>query len=430
MNCGWTPPQIQQPQAPYRWEAAADEPTGPSGPLRLFLIIAPITLAVALLAAAAVFFVPRLLHPAPDPAPQPVSTSSAPSPTTQPPPKPSPTKPAPTKPATTKPPTTDYAKLGPKVSSGILTIIATGCPTGGSRIGSAFLISNRTAVASLSSLAGATVVGLTNGTDTFAAKVSGADREHGIVILKLDHPASGHVFAVDSAAFAVGESVGTFGIPTSGGKPKLTQSTVDSANAQLQIGGNQVRDVASTPAVVDPGLSGGPTLAANGDANGMVILDESGKMMVVPGELIKSAIAKGTGSLPAAGCQNPLGPKLIVIAGAPTDATKSLFGQYFGGIDSGDYQSAFSQLSPRLQAAGYKNYVQGWATSYDFNVVVHQATGSGAQVTFDSIFSKGKGPKGTNTCARWDIDYQFVTENGGPKINKALPHSGPIFRKC
>jgi len=373
-----------------------------------------------------VIFVPRALDGRNHPVPPPVHTTSSQSPaqsaTAPPSPKPSATK-------STKPPTTDYSQLGPKISSGIFKIIATGCPVG-SRIGSAFLIGRHTAVASLSSLAGAGVIGLTNGSDTFAARVSGADLAHGIVILTLDHAAGGHVFGMDTANLATGDPVGIFGVPASGTQPALAQSTIGNTNATVMIGSTQITGLADTQATVDAGISGAPTLAANGHANGMVLLGPSNKMMIVSGETIKNATTRAGGTLPHASCQSALGPNLTPIGGSAPTATKSLFTQYFSGINSGHYHTAFSQLSQQLRSTGYQNYAKGWATSYDFDIVVHQANGSGAHVTFDSIFAKGKGPKGTKTCARWDIDYQFVTEAGRPVIAKALPHSGSIFRRC
>lgn len=462
-NCGWTPPSIQQPDAPQGYLPPTygppgaypgqqpygqyqpyqqPQPYGQSQPYdaragggrRLLLIILPISVAVAVVAVLAVIFVPRLLHRGSQSVP-PVTTSSpsASQPTTAsapPKPSPNPTSPEPTGTQSTKPPAPDYSKLGPKVSSGILKIIATGCPAGGSRVGSAFLIDSRTAVASLSSLAGANVIGVSNGSDTFAASVVGTDLVDGLVILKLDHAAGGHVFAVDDATPAVGDPVGTFGISAAGTKPGLITATVQTTGAGVTLGAYDVKGLAGTSATVDNGISGAPTLAANGDANGMVLLDSHGRMMIIPGTTIKEAASHPSGTLPATHCQNERGPSVTVISGSVDKADKSLFAQYFGGINSGDYRAAFGQLSQRLRSTGYQNYAKGWATTYDFNIVVHTASGSGAHVTFDSIFEQGKGPQGTTTCARWDIDYQFVTEGGSPVIDKALPHSGSIFRPC
>ena len=429
-----------QPQQPY--EAVPPYVANPpresqGGGRRLLLIIIPVAVAVALVATLAIVFVPRLLHRA-APVPGPVTTASpaanrptAAAPTSQQSPRssasPSPSK-SPSRSPT--PQTTDYAKLGPKVASGILKVVASGCQTGGTMIGSAFLIGNRTAVASLSSLAGAEVIGLTNGHNTYAATVSGVDPARGIVILRLAQAPGGHVFSVDSATPATGDPVGSFGVAATGTKISLARSKINSPNAELVIGGSHVTDVADTGTTVDAGLSGAPTLAATGDANGMVLLDQSNKMMVVPGTTIKEAITKTGGKLPEVNCQRPLGPNLTPIAGSAPKPTKSLFTQYFGGINAGDYQAAFGQLSGQLRSSGYQNYVKGWTSSYDFNIVVHSASPTGAHVTFDSIFAKGRGPAGTDTCARWDIDYQFVEESGQRVINKALPHSGPIFRRC
>lgn len=461
-NCGWAPspppqqgppqgyeqpsygPQggygVQQPYQPYDqaqpygpaqpYEQAPPYDDGPGRGRRLLLIIVPIAIALALVAVFAVIFVPRLLHRGNQPVTPPASTASPSAPQKRQTPQQTPTsspKPTPTK--STKP-AVDYSKLGPKVSSGILKIIATGCRAGGSGVGSAFLISNRTAVASLSSLAGGDVIAVSNGSDTFAASVAGVDLIHGLVILKLDHAASGHIFSVDDVTPAVGDPVGSYGVPAGLIKPGLIKATVESTGAAVKIGTYNVGGLAGTSATADNGISGAPTLAANGDANGMVLLDPKGKIMIVPGKMIKAAASHPSGTLPKTHCQNELGPSVTAISGSAPTATKSLFTQYFGGINSGNYRAAFNQLSQQLRSTGYRKYADGWATTYDFNIDVHKASNSGAHVTFDSIFTEGKGPAGTKTCARWDIDYQFVSEGGHPVIDKARPHSGSIFHPC
>lgn len=440
-NCGWAPTQPdQQPQHGYNQPGYGQQQPyaqqlsyAPSVPYdeprrdrRLIFVIASAAVAVALVATLAIIFVPRVLHrpapvPAPPPVPTPTTMSQSPQPTPSavtPSPKPSPTPPPP-----------DYKKLGPQVSSGILKVVASGCSNGGSRIGSAFLISKTTAVASLSSLAGVGVIGLSNGHDTFAASVSAADPAHGVVILKLDRSARGHVFAVDNTSYATHDPVGTYAVSAHGTKPSLIHSKITATGAATTIAGTRVGGLSATSARVDAGSSGAPTLAADGHANGMVLLDSSDKMLIVSGTTIKETL-NAHRSLPAAHCSTILGPGVSPIAGSSSGSVKSLFTRYFGGINSGNYRTAYGQLSRQLRSTGYHDYAKGWATSYDFNIVVHKASSSGAHVTFDSIFAKGKGPKPTLTCARWNIDYQFVNENGGPVINRAAPHSGSIWRKC
>jgi hypothetical protein len=292
------------------------------------------------------------------------------------------------------------------------------------------LINTNTAVASLSSLAGATVIALTDGDRTVRATVSAVDRAHGIIVLRLHSPLSGHVFTVDTPTLETGDPVGTYGVTVKGHRPTLTETKITETDAETRIAGLTVTGLAATRESVDAGLSGAPTLSADGHANGMVLLDPSNTVMIIPGRAIAAAVRKHGGSLPANGCSRPLGPSATMINGSAGQRVHAMLQRYFSGINSGDYPSAFSQLSRRLQAGGFQGYRDGWATSYDFNIVVHRATATSAHVTFDSIFEKGKGPKGSGTCARWDIDYQFVIEGGSPAIDRANPHSGPIWRKC
>lgn len=316
------------------------------------------------------------------------------------------------------------------MSSGILKVVASGCQDAGSRVGSAFLISKDRAVASLSSLAGAKVIGLSDGNKTIPASVSAADPKHGVVVLKLDRPTSGHVFTLDKTTFNSGDPIGTYGVTVKSTRPSLNQTKINSADADAVIAGTKITGLADTQASADAGMSGAPTLTADGHANGMVLLDSSNSMLIVPGRTIGAAVDRHSGSLPRTSCSLTAGPDATVINGSAGKRVKAMLQRYFGGINSGNYPKAFKQLSRRLRAGGFRGYQKGWATSYDFNIVVHKATASSAYVTFDSIFEKGKGPKGSGTCARWDIDYRFVTEGGAPAIDKANPHAGAIWRKC
>ena len=467
-QCGWAPtppgpPQGQQPdpgqpefQAPYAYGQSYDQPYGqtypqqapagqptpyrqpaygeqsPSRDRRLTLMIVAGALAVVVIAALAVIIVPRVVHqssPAPAPAP-PTQTSASQQPSpVQSPSQTASASPTPASPTPSKAP--DYGRLGAQVSSGILEIVSSGCRSaGGSMIGSAFLINNRTAVASLSSLAGADVIAVSNGTDTVTASVAGTDRADGLVIVKLDHAVRGHVFTIDDATPVVGDPVGAYGFSTSVRKPALVMTRVRSVGAAVKVGSSTVGGLAATTATtVDNGVSGAPTLAADGHANGMALLDAHRRMMIIPGKTIKEAIAHPSGKLPTTHCTQR-GASETTMSVSGTQSVDDMFEWYFTGINSGDYRTAFDQLSSQLQATGYSNYAKGWATSYDFNIVVHKASGSGAYVTFDSIFAKGKGPSPALTCARWDIDYTFTHEGGKPVINKAEPHSGSIWRKC
>lgn len=473
-HCGWSPspagqPGQQQPgqqpygqqQSPYGQQGPyghqpygqppygyGQPPYGPPGPpagqtnpsrpnRRLLFILVPAALALVLIVVLAVVFIPPALNRG-TAGPAAPATTGDPQPTTANSQRPTPTpsglasrSPAANPPVVPKSAARpDYRKLRSQVTSGILKVVASGCQDAGSRVGSAFLINKNTAVASLSSLAGAKVIGLSDGHKTIPASVSAADPRHGIVILRLARPTSGHVFALDNGTFKAGDPVGTYGVPIKGSRPALIEAKINSTGADAVIAGTKVTGLADAQASVDAGMSGAPTLTADGHANGMVLLDPSDAMLIISGSTITAAAAQQSGSLPKARCSVTVGPDATVINGSAGRRVRSMLQRYFGGINSGDYPTAFQQLSQRLQAGGFQAYQQGWVSTYDFNIVVHKATASTAYVSFDSIFEKGKGPTGSGTCARWDIDYQFVTEGGGPVIDRADPHSGPIWRKC
>jgi hypothetical protein len=430
-NCGWAPASTTPEPAPKHPGGRGGFVSGLSArfssPFTLIAGVLGVVLVLALALVVVLHFVRGSNDSGTASAAPPPSLSPAPTATGSPTPKPSISTPKPVSSA----PAPDDKKLGQQVSTGILKVVASGCRNVGSRVGSAFMIGKDTAVASYGSLAGARVIALTDGTKTIPAHVSNADAQHGVVVLKLDRPIDGHVFSVDAVSPKQGDSTKAFGVKITGTQPEPAQAKITDVGVETLIGTTNVTGLANTEARVDGGMSGAPTVADNGHATGMVLVGPTGgTMMIVPGQSVAAAIKNG-GSLPAANCSDVAGPDATVIEGGGNSKVRSALQDYFGGINSGDYSAAYRRLSNAGRGGtSYQDHVDGWATSYDFNIVVHKATGSSAHVSFDSIFTQGRGPKGSATCARWDIDYQFVNSSSGLLINKAAPHSGRIWTRC
>lgn len=346
---------------------------------------------------------------------QPPSSSSAGPPTAEPStPKASPTP--------TPPP--DYAKIAGKVKDGVLKVIATGCGNDGTRVGSAFLVDDDTAVASYASLAGAQTVVVFNGSESVPAEVKSADTEHGVVVLKLDRSIDGHVFDLDGSAPKAKDPVGLLGIKTTGSAPGLETTKITATSKTSKVGHDTVSGLASTGLNADDGWAGGPTLAEDGQANGMIFAGPgSSTAMIVPGSAIKAA-AKSKDPLPSATCNDPKGPDVTVIGGKPTKAVEAVLQDYFGGINSGDYRKAYEQLGPHSNSGDFSSYVSGWRSAYDYNINVHSVSGSGdgsrAKISFNAITLPGQGPKGHSdaTCARWDMTYTFISSGGRLLIDR------------
>lgn len=334
---------------------------------------------------------------------------------------PSTPKPSPTPSATPAP---DFDGVAAKVKDGVLKVIATGCGNNGSRIGSAFLVDKDTAVASYASLAGSQTVAVFNGSESVPAQVKSADPERGIVVLKLDRSIDGHVFDLDSSKPAAKDPVGLLGVKSGSNRPSLKTTTITDTSKTAKVGSDAVSGLATTELDADDGWAGGPTLAADGKANGMVFAGPGAStVMIAAGSAIKAALSSKD-SLPSSDCNDPKGPDVTVIGGKPTKAVEDVLAKYFGGINSGDYRSAYKQLGPHSNNGNYGTYVSGWRSAYDYNIVVHRVSGSGdgssAKVSFNAITLPGQGPKGHSeaTCVRWDMKYTFASSGGRLLIDR------------
>lgn len=418
--CGWSP-------APAGTAAAGSTPARRGPRAWLIAVLAAVVVlgvTVAVLLTNVIGVGRQTAEPRPAgggvaPSPQ-LPASSAPTPGPSPSSSPTPEK---------RPP--DYKALAATVKSGVLKVYATGCGDDGSRIGSAFLIKKDVAVASYASLAGAGVVVVKAGPETIPATVKSADPDHGVVILKLSRPADGHVFKITKSSWQADDPVGLVGYGAEKRKVSLITSSVITDDDAVEVGGTSISGLARIEAAGDLGISGAPTLAEDGRADGMVLTGpDLGSTMVVPGEAISAAV-KGKGDLPEENCQYPTGPDTTVIDGSATAAVEKLFSTYFTAINTADYDTAYDQVLQDDEVLTYEQKAEGWRSTYDFDITVQDVSGSRAHVVFTSIFLPGNGPQSSLSCARWDLDYTLADQGDRLMIDTVTAHSGgDLWRKC
>jgi len=119
-------------------------------------------------------------------------------------------------------------------------------------------------------------------------------------------------------------------------------------------------------------------------------------------------------------------PQVIVVpgpaSGAPyydSSSASATLNTYFDGISSGDYATAYAQLSPREQANNGRlsEWSSGLLTSIDTNVVVNSVSNRGggtivANVSFHSHQAPDQGVNPGETDTNWNIDYTMVPGPG------------------
>jgi hypothetical protein len=351
-----------------------------------------------------------------DPSPQgtPAETTSAPTPAPEPPPP--------------SPPVTDFAGLYENVSSGVVMVHATTCD--GTGIGTAFLVSENQVITAAHVVDGAASVAILKDAQTHQASVVGIDEAADIAVLQPLNDVSGHQFGLAERAVVAGEPLAVIGHPL-GDPLTMTTGTVSRAdealwpNVQLNVN-------------VSPGNSGGPVLRDDGDVVGMLIakdIEAEGLSYAVHAHLIAERLAQpGLLTTPEpAECELPLGPEHAEVPDVEVFdnlhmAVATTLESYFWGINTGDYQLAFDQLSPRLQGSmTVEEFAAGVETSYDFAFEVHsiEETAEGARVwlEFVSIQAPEYGPEG-ESCTHWSLDYELIWYDGWLLIDRVTGRDG------
>jgi serine protease Do len=341
----------------------------------------------------------------------------------------------------------DFAAVYSREQSGVVRIEVLGCSESG--IGTGFLLSP-TLIATVDHVVvDSLVVSLIDGDQRTTGQVVGSDPLHDLALVRADSPLTGYNFRFAATEPAVGDRVAAIGFPI-GDPITLTQGGISGLDRDIEVEGEQRTGMIETDAAVNPGNSGGPLLAPDGTVFGLVDAlntAANGIAYAVPSGQAQPAMTswqQAPTSQPPATCQTPLGPSQVAtsIPAIPslTDEASvgigTAFETYFDGINSGDYQTAYNVLSPRLRAGSTaESFASGDATSYDFGQGIldaRQIDSATAHVAleFTSLQSTDKGPDG-DACDVWTLLYTMVEGSDGAwYIDSTKPYRGSSHTPC
>jgi hypothetical protein len=333
------------------------------------------------------------------------------------------------------------------VNSGVVRISATTCDGGG--IGTGFLVDSQHVATAAHVVDGAAALSLSfgdGGQGGYAsAVVVGIDHDTDMALLKTDHVITGHIFAMASTSPTVGQEVAAIGFPVD--EPMtMTRGSVSGLNRSIEIDGTARTGMIQTDTAINPGNSGGPMLALDGKVYGIVDakrVDAEGIAYAVSPETAGTNLkawhnrARSVVSVP---CDNPAAPPEAqdpnLQAPAGVDPTVvDFFNQYFTAINSADYTTVWSLLSPRLRGSSPDALARGLSTTFDADVQVLSTTDKPngrqlAHVTFTSVQSAEKGPDG-DLCDEWDLDYLIDPARSSWQIHAVSGfRNGPTHKAC
>lgn len=349
-------------------------------------------------------------------------------------------------PSTTPPPTTvpaTFATLYQSDVSGVVRIDASTCS--GSGVGSGFLLSPTLVATAAHVIDGAVAIGLTVNGHTVVGHVIGLDDTTDVALVQASSPLAGHIFTMATNQPPVGTQIGVIGYPE-GGPVSFSQGSVSGLDRSVDVQGQPRTGLLQTDAAINPGNSGGPLLLLDGTVIGLadaVDTQAAGIGYAVPASNAGPLLTgwETVPSPPAApGCSNPLGPSGFgsVQTGSPSQdgaGVTAALQTYFNAIDTGDYQSAYDQLSPNEQAQfSETQFAAGTATTYDYSVAIESITSTGAgrdlvDVFFTSLQNATQGPNG-DQCDNWTLQYTMVNSSGSWLIDSTNGQNGTTHSSC
>lgn len=342
----------------------------------------------------------------------------------------------------TQPPSTgpaggeaEFAATFEQVRTGVARVRASTCE--GTGAGSGFLVAEDRVATAAHVVAGAVTVSVETDAGTQVATVESIDAGRDLALLRLPAPGPGHVFDLADDDPGPGTAVAVLGHPLDGDL-SISRGTVSGLHREITTDVGTFSGMMQTDAALNPGDSGGPVILADGRVVGVASAtapDHPGLGFAVEASRATPWFAHPSTDGPTATpvCETPLGPDHTTEIAPPGSSDWAAevaltFTRYFGGINTGDYGLAWAQLSPDLGTAlGLDEFAAATRSSYDFDIVVHEASYEAGRAEvwlgFTSIQDPSLGPTPGEACTFWSLDYVLLEQaDGSFLIDEAQGH--------
>lgn len=326
-----------------------------------------------------------------------------------PPPGPAPTvEPLPADPSESPDPLPEgpFGDVSVRVSTGAHRMVATTCT--GTGIGTAYQFgTDGLLVTSARAVSGARVITLLSGDRIITAEVAKIDTTAGLAILRPTTALGGHTFVLGTRQLSPGDRVAALGWTAEAqhparGKPRTILGSITDVGVTVESADGRHR-VARMTGAYDPGLLGAPVVGEDGHLVGMIVQgpDDQAELLVAGLDLIADPLLGPTGQPPMLeACASSSGPRVVTtIGGTAAPAARTQLGQWFGAVNSGEWERARGTLGPVLQEEWTKEKLtEEYAGTYAFGIVT-APSGAGTSATWVELDSEAR------SCERVAADF-------------------------
>ncbi|WP_425307192.1 trypsin-like peptidase domain-containing protein [Ammonicoccus fulvus] len=294
-----------------------------------------------------------------------------------------------------------FGEVSVRVATGAHRMVATTCT--GTGIGTAYQFGTEgLLVTAARAVSGARVITLLSGDRIITAEVAKIDSTAGLAILRPTTPLGGHTFVLGTRQLTSGDRVAALGWTTEAqqparGKPRTVVGSITEVGVTVESADGKHR-VARMTGAYDPGLLGSPVVGEDGHLVGMIVQGpaDQAELLVAGLDQIADPLLGPTGQPPMLeACVSSSGPGVVTTVGgtaAPTARTQ--LGQWFGAVNSGEWDRARGTLAPPLQEEWTKERLaEEYAGTYAFGIVT-AAEGASTKATWVQLDSDAR------TCHR------------------------------
>jgi len=297
----------------------------------------------------------------------------------------------------------------PATKGAIARINTIGC-TGSPSVGTGFAIDAQHIVTAGHVIEGANTMTVTLDGNPVPARIVGLDSSGDVALLQSDSPLPGPYIPLGDSAPGVGERVAAIGFPLGAGLT-LTQGSVSAVGQNITVNNNQLAGLVQTDTALNPGNSGGPLIALDGTARGIV--DALNTKANATGYAIAPQYAHAevqrwiatpeshplplcnapspyvAAGVPAPSAQSPTttpsapSPDRVQVtesaASAQAPAVLAISQRYYNAINAHDYDAWTATVtSQRASQQSRASWNQGYRSTHEFSVVVTAITPTGA----------------------------------------------------